>query len=173
MDKYPSFITDLLNSFSIPYELIEHKPAFTMEDMVDVGIKDTENVLKNLFVHDNKKQNFYLISVKGHKHVDLKTIKDKLGCKPLTFASEERLGEVLGLSRGAVTPLGIINDTLCRVTVVFDSDIQNLDHVWVHPNVNTASLAISPAHLEKIILSHGNKVVYVDLDSNQPASCTV
>lgn len=65
---------------------------------------------KNLFVRDDKKRNYYLITVKGDKKVDLKEFRKKNNTRPLRFASENDLMDILGLIPGAVTPLGILND---------------------------------------------------------------
>ena len=46
---------------------------------------------KNLFVRDDKKRNYYLITVKGNKRIDLKEFRKKNETRPLSFASENDL----------------------------------------------------------------------------------
>jgi len=70
---------------------------------------------KNLFVHDDKKRAYYLITVKGDKRADLKEFRKNNNTRPLSFASENDLMEVMQLIPGAVTPFGILNDTECKV----------------------------------------------------------
>lgn len=53
---------------------------------------------KNLFVRDDKRQNYYLITVKGDKRVDLKAFRRAQQTRPLTFASPEELQQLLGLT---------------------------------------------------------------------------
>ena len=104
-----------------------------------------------------------LIVLRKDKQVNLKKIRTELNCKPLSFASEEDLEKYLGLSKGAVSPFGILNDTECRVEVVFDKDILLYEHIGVHPNDNTATVWISPRDLEFIIKNHGNSIRYLSL----------
>lgn len=65
---------------------------------------------KNLFVRDSKRRDYYLITVRGDKRVDLKQFRQQNQTRSLSFASAEELGELLGLIPGAVTPLGLLND---------------------------------------------------------------
>ena len=61
-----------LESLNIKYKKIEHKAVFTMEEMSKLNLEDESEVVKNLFIRDDKKQNYYLILVKGDKRVNLK-----------------------------------------------------------------------------------------------------
>jgi Ala-tRNA(Pro) deacylase len=58
----------------------------------------------------------------------------------------------LGVSPGAVTVLGLMNDKEKNVRLLIDEDILNAELVGCHPCVNTSSLAITVSDLmEKII----------------------
>ena len=69
-----------------------------------------------------RKRNYYLITVKGDKRVDLKEFRKKNNTRPLRFASENDLMDILGLIPGAVTPLGILNDEERKVQVFLDRE---------------------------------------------------
>lgn len=84
-----------LDSLNIKYKKVEHKAVFTMEEMSKLNLEDESEVVKNLFIRDDKKQNYYLILVKGDKRVNLKELRNNLGLRPLTFASEEDLEKYL------------------------------------------------------------------------------
>lgn len=58
----------------------------------------------------DKKNNYYLIIVKGDKRVDLKEFRKKYHTKHLSFAKEEELLSILKLTSGSVSPLGLLND---------------------------------------------------------------
>ena len=88
----------------------------------------------------------------------LKELGEKLGGVRLSFASEERLEKYLGLKKGAVTPLGILNDTACAVKVFLDRDFLEKEEIGVHPNDNTASVYLKTADLMQIIKEHGNSL---------------
>ena len=95
------------------------------------------------------------------KTVDLKALRGQLGTSALSFASEDRLKRFLGLEKGAVTPLGILNDEARAVEVLFDRDLAGLPSLGVHPNRNTATVFLAFSDLEFLIRSHGNSVSFV------------
>lgn len=56
---------------NIEYESMEHKAVFNMEELEEIELPYPEWEAKNLFVRDDKKKNYYLITVKGEKRVNL------------------------------------------------------------------------------------------------------
>ena len=155
-------VLDALNDLEIKYEIVEHQAVKTMEEMNEaLGVANPNEIIKNLFLYDDKKKRFFLISVAGGQSVNLKELRSKLSCRPLSFASEERLNLMLGLDRGEVSPLGILNDTDGKVEVVFDEEIKSFEKVGIHPNDNTATLFLAPADLEKIVKSKSNNFTYI------------
>ena len=93
-----------------------------MAELSNIEIPYPEYDAKNLFVRDDKKRNYYLITVKGHKRVNLKEFRKNNNTRPLSFASADDLMEIMGLILGALTPLGLLNDTGCKVTLFLDND---------------------------------------------------
>ena len=60
-------IYQYLKKHQISYEVNEHKAVFNMGELDSVKLLYPEWDAKNLFVRDDKKRNYYLISVKGDK----------------------------------------------------------------------------------------------------------
>ena len=144
-----------LEEKNIPFEWVEHKAVYTIEEMEELGLESMDEIAKNLFLRDQKGKRHFLVVVQGLKQVNLKELGEKLGTK-LSFASEERLEKHMGLTKGSVTPLGILNDENCAVEVYIDEDLCKLKRIGVHPNDNTASVYLSPEDLMNIIREHGN-----------------
>lgn len=96
-----------------------------------------------------------------NKKANLKSIKTQINSTSLKFASEERLKKYLNITRGSVTPLGILNDTNCEVQVLIDEDLIGEKKIRVHPNTNTSTLWISLEDLVKVIQNHGNQITYI------------
>lgn len=69
----------------------------------------------------------------------------------------------MALTKGSVTPFGILNDAHCRVEIVLDKDILLFPRIGVHPNENTATIFIHPQNLEFIIRNHGNSITYIEI----------
>lgn len=154
----------LLSENGVWHEITEHKAVYNMDEVADIELPYPEAECKNLFVRDKKKREYYLISVKGDKRVNLKKFREKYNTKPLGFASEDDLMNILGLIPGAVTPLGLLNDTDGKVILYLDQDFFKGEHlIGVHPNDNTATVWMKTDDLTDIIRTHGNNVVITDL----------
>ena len=157
-------IYDLLIRENVWHEITEHEAVYNMMEVADIEMPYPEYDAKNLFVRDDKKRNYYLITVKGDKRVDLKEFRKNNNTRALSFASAEDLMSIMGLIPGAVTPLGLLNDVECKVTLFLDSDfIKDLGLIGVHPNDNTATVWLKTNDLINLIQQHGNSVRLVQL----------
>ena len=156
-------VLDYLKGEGIEFGIDEHGPVYTIEEMERLDMPNREYVAKNLFVRDDKKRCYCLIVVRKDKKVDLKDLRTKIGTRPLSFASEDDLARLLRLTKGAVTPFGILNDESRSVRVVMDSDLLSCPLMGVHPNVNTSTVWISPVDMRRIVESHGNPFCTADL----------
>lgn len=155
-------IYEYLESLGIEFELFEHEAVCNMAELENIALPHPECEAKNLFIRDEKKRNYYLISVKGDKRIDLKEFRRKNNTKPLSFASEEDLKNMLGLTPGSVTPLGLLCDEERKVHLFLDSDFLN-GIIGIHPNDNTATIYLKTEDLVKVIERHGNEVSFVSL----------
>ncbi len=70
-------IYDYLKEKNIWYEITEHKAVYNMEELENIDLPYPEADGKNLFVRDDKKRNYYLITVKGNKKLNLKEFRKK------------------------------------------------------------------------------------------------
>ena len=153
-----------LDSKGIKYEVTEHKAVFNMDEIESVQLPYPSQDAKNLFVRDDKKRNYYLISVKGNKRVDLKEFRKQNNTRPLSFASANDLVKILRLIPGSVTPLGLLNDENRKVIFYLDQDFMGGQQViGVHPNDNTATLWLNVDDLIHVIKEHGNIVHVVKI----------
>jgi Ala-tRNA(Pro) deacylase len=153
-----------LKRLGVQYELIEHPAVYTIDEMDALEVfQDNPWVVKNLFLRDEKGRRHFLVVIDKEKKADLKYIRSKLGTSNLSFASEERLMKYLMLTKGSVTPLGIINDEEKAVEVVFDSDLVGRASIGVHPNDNTATVMLSYTDLHMVIQTHGNRLHVIEL----------
>lgn len=152
-----------LDELHIEYDITEHPAVFTIEDMNALDIMMEGNVVKNLFLRNSNGTNHYLLVMDKNKKANLKSIKNQINSTSLKFASEDRLKKYLHLKRGAVTPLGVLNDSNCEVHVLIDKDLIGENKIGVHPNNNTSTLWISLEDLVKVIQKHGNKITYISV----------
>lgn len=155
-------IFDLLNAKQIWHEITEHGAVYNMEDLSYVELPYPEADAKNLFVRDDKKRNYYLITVMADKRVDLKEFKNKYGTAKLSFASADDLMAIMGLIPGAVTPLGLLNDEEGKVKLFLDSAFEG-GLIGVHPNDNTATVWLKTKDLLALIRESGHEVEIADI----------
>ena len=156
-------VLDVLENAGIRYRMVSHDPVYTIEEMERLHLDADVLIAKNLFLRDARGKRHFLVVLAKDKVVDLKVLRRRRGTSALSFASEDRLKRLLGLEKGAVTPLGILNDEARAVEVLFDSDLAGLPALGVHPNRNTATVFLPLADLESLIRSHGNAVSFVDI----------
>ena len=157
-------IYNLLKDKNLWYEITEHEAVFNMDELSKVEVLYPEYDAKNLFVRDDKKKNYYLITVRGNKRVDLKKFRQNYNTRNLSFASENDLMELMGLIPGAVTPFGLLNDKENKVIFYIDKDFQDGKRIiGAHPNDNTATVWLKVDDLIDIIKEHGNDVRIVEI----------
>ena len=142
MNKMETY--DLLRSLSIWLEITEHKAVYNMAE---------------LFVRDDKKRNYYLITVQGDKRVNLKEFKKQHGTRSLSFASADDLLTLLGLEPGSVTPLGLLHDREHKVQLYLDEAfLADPGLIGVHPNDNTATVWMKTQDLIHLLRDYGTEV---------------
>ena len=92
--------------------------------------------------------------------MNLKALGEQLGVRGLSFAPEKYMEEYLGLTPGAVSPLGVLNDQEHRVKVYVDERFRG-GVIAVHPNENTASIWLDAEDLVRLLLETGTAVEYI------------
>ena len=150
-----------LTAQGIAYEVTEHPAVYNMEEAARAALPYPEADAKNLFVRDDKKRHYYMITVRGDKRVDLKAFRKQYGLRSLSFASPDELMEILGLVPGAVTPLGLLNDQERKVELYLDTEFTG--RIGVHPNDNTATVWMDTQDLVRLLREHGSKVIPADV----------
>jgi len=156
-------VYERLDKLEIDYKVTHHKAVFTIEETEELSLDTGGNFVKNLFLKDARGRRHFLVVLEKDKKVNLKDLRGKLESSALSFASEERLEKYLQLTKGSVTPLGIINDDECKVEVIFDQDLIGEEIIGVHPNDNTATVWISFENLKEVIEENGNIIKYVEI----------
>lgn len=153
-------IFEILNEKGIEYVNYEHKPVYTVSEMHELDIPNLDMCLKNLFLKD-KKGSYYIVSLFGHKSINLKELKGYIGSSALHFGSVEDLEKITGLKPGHVTPFGILNSSGYNMKAVFDRELEGKT-VGIHPMLNDATLFIRFEDLKKLIDDMGFEVVMYD-----------
>lgn len=151
-----------LKDHNIPFEITEHRAVHNMEELDSIDLPYPEGDAKNLFVRDDKKKNYYLITVKGDKRVNLKDFWKAHGLRPLSFASPEDLKKYMDLTPGVVTPLGLLNVEGAPITMYLDAEFKD-SIIGIHPNENTATVWLQGDDLVALLRENGCEVEIVEI----------
>jgi len=147
-----------LESHDIAFQRVAHPPVYTCEQAELYRPPMPGVSTKNLFLTDKKRSRYFLVTTHCEKKLDLRALGEKLKAHKLHFGSEGCLRELLGLTPGAVTILGLINDVERRVEFWVDAEIWSAEAYLCHPLVNTATLVISRQDLLRFLEISGHAV---------------
>lgn len=136
---------DLLDSLGIPYERVDHEPAFTMEVCEEIDKVLGAMICKNLFLCNSQKTDFYLLLIPGDKVFKTKEITSQLGCSRLSFADGESMEKYLNLTPGSASIMGLMFDPEKKVRFVVDEDVLKAEYFGCHPCINTSSIRMKTA----------------------------
>lgn len=150
-----SYVHDFLKNADIAYEVHDHPAVFTVEEAARHRSDIVYGECKNLFLRNKKGNKHFLVTISGDKNLDLDALGDLLGEK-IGFASKERLVQYLGLTRGAVSPFGLINDREHQVQFILDKELLKNAKLGFHPNVNTQTLIITSGDLLRFLEQTGH-----------------
>lgn len=156
-----SDIYEVLNHHNIPYEKFEHPAVFTTAEADLVCQNLPGKQCKNLFLVNDKGTKHFLATIAHDKRADLKQLGQLLGQKGLRFASAQRLQTYLGLTPGSVSPLGLINDKDKAVEFLIDGDLLAQETIYIHPNINTATLAIAIEDFKRLLQALGYTITTI------------
>ncbi len=156
---------DLLDQLNIPYFRVDHPAVDTIAECSQIDELLGVSICKNLFLTNAQKSKFYLLAMPGDKKFRTAVLSKQIGSSRLSFAGPESLLELLDLTPGSVSVLGLRNDPSCRVQLLLDRDvIQGQKYFGCHPCINTSSLRLATEDLLNIFLPHtGHSPIIVDL----------
>ncbi|OYW82735.1 MAG: DNA-binding protein [Asticcacaulis sp. 32-58-5] len=152
-----------LSDLGLKTETLEHEAVFKVGEGDDIkaGLRGAHT--KNLFLKDDKGK-LWLISAEQSTHINLKALPKHIGSGRLSFGSEDRLCDALGVRPGSVTALALINDPDQRVKFILDKHLAEAEFVNFHPLVNTATTTLSQADFRAFIDHLGRDLKVFDFD---------
>ena len=131
---------DYLDKLGIGYKRTDHEPANTMEACNEIDAILGVIICKNLFLCNRQKTNFYLLMMPGDKKFKTKELSAQINSARLSFAEPEDMLRYLDIEPGAVSIMGLMNDTDHAVQLLIDEDVLKDEELGCHPCVCTSSL---------------------------------
>ena len=154
---------ELLNKLDIRFEYHEHPPVATIEDALTHWKDYNSGRCKNIFFRNHKGDRHYLVILEHLAKLDIKDLEKRLRQGKLTFASDKRLMNYLGVEPGSVSPFGLINDKENHVHLFIDEKLKDCERLTFHPNINTASLVISKSDFLRFLAFTENSFEFLKL----------
>lgn len=143
---------DLLDSLGIEYDRIDHEPAMTMEVCEEIDRALGATICKNLFLCNRQETDFYLLMMPGDKPFKTKDLSSQIGSSRLSFGTPDYMEQLVDITPGSLSILGLMNDKEGRVRLLIDKDVLSGEYIGCHPCINTSSLRIKTSDMvEKLI----------------------
>jgi Ala-tRNA(Pro) deacylase len=145
-----------LDAQGFVYQRVEHPAVFTCAEAERYHPNLPAVHTKNLFLCDKKARRFFLVVTACEKTMKLDELSSQVGVPHLRFGSEENLTRLLGVTRGAVTMMSLVNDSEHQVELWIDAGIWQGEYFLSHPLVNTATLILAKSELERFFALTGH-----------------
>lgn len=145
-------VYDLLDSLGISYDRIDHEAAMTIEACQDIDALFGTHMCKNLFLCNRQETDFYLLLMPGDKKFKTKELSSQINTARLSFANEKHMEELLDITPGSVSVMGLMNDKDNKVQLLIDEDLLNQAYLGCHPCINTSSLRIKTNDILNVFL---------------------
>ena len=153
---------DLLEQLQVSFDRVDHAPADTIAQCLDVETVLEAKICKNLFLCNRQKTAFYLLLMPGDKPFKTKFFSKLIGTSRLSFAEAEDMEKYLDITPGSVSVLGLMNDRDAAVRLYIDRPVAEQEYLGCHPCINTSSLRLKMTDLlEKILpaMEHSPRLV--------------
>jgi len=163
-------VLELLNTNGIQYDYHEHERAHTIDDCLRMDFIDEKvTICKNILLCNRQKTQFYLMLLKPLTPFRTAVVSKALGVSRLSFAPENALEELLHLTSGSVSPLGLMFDPEHNITLCYEPGIRDTEKIAFHPCDNAATVVFTQDEFwRKVIPALGVHPVEVQLP-DQPS----
>ncbi len=138
---------DILSKLDIPYSRVDHDPAMSIDACADIDKTLCTPLCKNLFLTNSAKTDYYLLLMPGEKAFKTREVADQIGSTRLSFGSYEKMEELLNLTPGSVTVMGLMYDKEHKIHLIIDRDLLDNEYICFHPCINTSSVKAKTADI--------------------------
>lgn len=134
-------VISYLDRFFIPYELYEHERAPTIDACLQMPfITEEITICKNILLCNRQQTHFYLLLLRPLTPFRTSVVSKLLGTSRLSFAPESALENMLHLTSGSVSPLGLLFDQRKKITLCYEQAILSTPQIAFHPCDNAATV---------------------------------
>lgn len=157
----------ILDNLGINHKTTHHRAVFTVDEGEDIKKSIPGGHSKNLFLKD-KDGAFFLICALGETQIKMNHVHKAVGCARLSFGSEEKLYELLGVRPGSVCLFALANNVDKNLTLIIDKNIFKNPLINFHPLLNDATTTISTDDMIKFVKHWGGRAIIADFSTEIP-----
>lgn len=130
-------VVNYLKKNSVPYEVLEHPPAFSAHEVAQASHVQDKDLAKTLIIHTDDK--YCMVVIPGDHRLDLHLLKDVVKAKHLHLSHEEDLKLLFpDCELGAMPPFG----NLYALQVIVDKALSNDDEIVFNACSHTKSIRL-------------------------------
>jgi len=131
-------LMEFLDKSRVNYEVSEHKPAFTAQQMAAEEHEPGKYVAKPVVVRVDG--DYVMCVVPACYNIDLKALKSQLKAKSVELAKEKDMGKIFGdCELGAQPPFGNLYD----LPTIIDKTLEKDDHITFQGGTHEKAIRMS------------------------------
>jgi Ala-tRNA(Pro) deacylase len=139
-------VIKLLDESAISYEISEHPPAFTAQQMAAAEHEPGKYVAKPVIIKADDKYMMCVLS--ACYKIDLGALKNQLGAKSVELAREEEIGEIFDdCDLGAEPPFGNLYD----LPTIMDKALEKDDHIAFQAGTHDKAIQMDMDDYRKLV----------------------
>ena len=139
-------VIEFLDKSAVRYEVTEHPPAFTAQQMAAAAHEPGQYVAKPVVV---KADGEYMMCVLPACYkIDMGSLKSQLGVKSVELAKEKEIGKIFDdCELGAEPPFGNLYD----LRTIMDKTLESDDHITFQAGTHEKAIRMSMDDYKKLV----------------------
>ena len=139
-------VIEFLDKSGVKYEVTEHEPAFTAQQMAAVEHEPGKYVAKPVIIKADDK--YVMCVLSACYKVDLRALKKQLGAKSVEIAEEKEIEKIFpDCELGAAPPFGNLYD----LPTYMDKALEEDDHIMFQGGSHEKSIRMSMDDYRKLV----------------------
>lgn len=143
----PPPVSLALTEMGIPHRVFRHDgPVLSLEQAAAERGQLPDQIIRSILFRISA-EDFLLVLMAGPQQIDWKSLRQYLGEKRLTLASEAEMLRITGYPRGAVAPFGLPQP----IRILAEESIFKHDEVSIGSGVSGATIILNRAALQQAL----------------------
>ena len=139
-------VVEFLDKSGVKYNVTEHRPTFTAQQMAAEEHEPGKYVAKPVIVSADGKNTMCVLSA-SHK-IDLGALKKQLGAKSVKLLDEDQMGKLFpDCELGAEPPFGNLYD----MPILMDKALEKDDHIMFQAGSHEKAVKMSMSDYRKLV----------------------